>query len=264
MYQARASGMVMSVRDDRVVSFRSSTPDLDRHGTRIISTGIKTDHYDRNPIFLWGHDGYGSMLGGAPDIENVIGRTVAHDRHRDGFDHDVEFAPADVNPKAEMALRMVEHGILGATSLGFAPIEGQWHEEQSDTRGAPPIIVFDEVELLEVSLVPIPSNPYAHSRAMEFVEELARPGQNMNNFDRFLAGLGDDKLASRVEGWVRSARRNEQRSKPAPAHPAPDPQRESEGDEAEQRSVLADLFANLSITVWRPSVRSQVYRALDF
>src|SRR4029453_15704504 len=114
----RAAGYVRAVKSDRVVSFRSSTPDLDRHGTRILPMGITTENYQRNPIFGWGHDVYGGLMG-APPIDSVIGRTVAHSASRDGWDHKVDFPPADVNPKAEMALRMVRAGFLNSTSIGF-------------------------------------------------------------------------------------------------------------------------------------------------
>jgi len=147
----------------RVVSFRASTGALDRHGTIIRPEGIHTEKFDRNSIFVWAHDGYGSMFGG-PSMDSILGRVVGHRKTKDAFDIDVEFATADVNPKAEQAFRLVNAGFLSAVSIGFIPINH--HEEEVEGRGMTQIL--DEVELLEVSLVPIPSNPEALSlmRAM--------------------------------------------------------------------------------------------------
>jgi HK97 family phage prohead protease len=140
----------------RVVTFRASTPSVDRHGTRIIPMGIDTTQFDANPVFLWGHDGYGGVIGPS-SLSSVIGRVVSHRKTESAFDIDVEFAPPDVNETADQALRLVRSGFLNAVSIGFSP--RKWHEERIDDGRQ--ITVFDEVDLLEVSLVPIPSNPDA-------------------------------------------------------------------------------------------------------
>lgn len=138
----------------RVVTFRASTPRIDRHGTKIVSTGIDTREFDKNPIFAWGHDATGGMFS-TPDMDHVIGRVVNHSKSQLAFDIDVEFVPAEVNPKAERAFQLVKKGFLNAVSIGFIPTK--WHEENDDSaRGA--VRVFDEVQLLEISLVPVPSN----------------------------------------------------------------------------------------------------------
>jgi len=125
--------------------------------------GIDTTHYDKNPIFLWAHDGYGSFFGGGPSIENVIGRVVATRKSESAFDIDVEFAKGDVNPRAETAFKLVKAGFLNTVSIGFIP-----KKSHTETMGDEETEIHDEVELLEVSLVPIPSNrdAVATARAM--------------------------------------------------------------------------------------------------
>lgn len=140
----------------RVVRFRASTPAVDRHGTVIRPEGINTLKFDANPIFLWAHDGYGSMFGG-PSVDSIIGRVTGHRKSRDAFDIDVEFAPPEASATADQAFRLVQSGFLSAVSIGFVPLKH--HEEEIEGRGVTQI--FDEVELLEISLVPIPSNPEA-------------------------------------------------------------------------------------------------------
>lgn len=245
----RSSGYVRALKNDRVVSFRSSTPDLDRHQTRILPEGIGTDNYDRNPVFLWGHDGYGGLLGG-PDIESIIGRTISHSKSREGFDHDVEFAPASVNPKADMAFKMVRAGFLNSTSIGFEP-KSFVEEKRAAGETGPPIIVFDSVDLLEVSLVPIPSNPNAQALARALAT---------GNLDPFLHGLQDDDLAGRVEAWVRSAVDGTQRDQST--HPNRATQRER-GTEGTRRDPLVDMVKNMSLREWRPTVGRQLLNALE-
>lgn len=152
----RGSVLRAPQNNSRVVTFRASTPTLDRHGTRIVPSGIDTSRFDRNPIFLWGHDGYGNVSG-PPDMSSIIGRVVAHRTSNEAFDIDVEFAPREINERAEQAFRLVKTGFLNAVSIGFYP--RVWHQEQLES--GEQITVYDKVDLLEVSLVPVPSNPDA-------------------------------------------------------------------------------------------------------
>lgn len=150
----------------RVITFRASTPKIDRHGSRVLSQGIDTSEYDSNPIFMWGHDAYGGgMFGGAPDMEHVIGRVIAHRKTADAFDIDVEFLNAEDNPKADRAFRLVKKGFLNAVSIGFSPIK--WHDEGEEA-GKMPIRVYDSVSLLEVSLCALPSNSEALALSRHF------------------------------------------------------------------------------------------------
>lgn len=152
----RGGALLRAAERGRVAQFRAATPALDRHGTRLLPQGIRTEAFDRNPVFLWGHDGY-ARSGAPPDPQAVIGRVRRYRKSPQAFDVEVEFAPEAANPRAEQALKLVRAGFLGAVSIGFLPLES--HEErQQDGRG---VLVFDAVELLEVSLVPVPSNPEA-------------------------------------------------------------------------------------------------------
>lgn len=158
--------------DSRTVRFRASTPAIDRHGTIVKPDGISTKNFRKNPIFLWGHDGYGSMLGGGPAMENVIGKVTDYERSEKAFDIDVEFAPADVNPKADLAYKMVRSGFLNTVSVGFSPIETHTEGVKAADGGDQEILVYDKSDLLEVSLVPIPSNPEALALVRSMAQEV--------------------------------------------------------------------------------------------
>lgn len=179
----------------RVITFRASTPRVDRHGTIIRPEGIDTKEFDKNPIFAWGHDAVGGgIFGGAPDMDHVIGRVVAHRKDSAAFDIEVEFVPSEVNAKAERAFQLVKKGFLNAVSIGFIPTK--WHDESEDS--GRPMRIFDEVQLLEISLVPVPSNAdcvalarsYCGDRQtfdldeLEALEAMARAGAVLNRANK--------------------------------------------------------------------------------
>lgn len=153
---------------ERRVVFRASTPAVDRHGTIVKPEGIQTETFSKNPIFVWAHDAYGGLS--SPNPESIIGKVVGWKRSPDAFDIEVEFAPAEANPKAEQAFRLVKSGFLNAVSIGFLPLK-EHDEPYVDEGGVQRTrTVYDSVELLEVSLVPIPSNP----EAVALMRDLAR------------------------------------------------------------------------------------------
>lgn len=134
--------------DSRVVTFTLSDGSVARDGHTLATAGWDTSAYMRNPVFLWAHD--------ADTVECVIGRMLRIYARGDRLMGDVEFAPADINPMAETCLRMVRAGYLNAVSVGFIPRKGK----PANGRGAG-AYDFSEQELLEVSLVPVPSLPTA-------------------------------------------------------------------------------------------------------
>jgi HK97 family phage prohead protease len=165
-------GAFLSADDtSRVITFRASSAAVDRHGTRIDPTGIDTDNYNQNPVFCWAHDAYPSMFG-VPKMEHVLGRVVATRASNDAFDIDVEFATADVNPLADQALKMVKARFLNAVSIGFRIIDA--HVSVVDGEEIP---MITKCELLEISLVAVPSNPeaLALSRAKEKTKSSVPP-----------------------------------------------------------------------------------------
>src|SRR5678810_974056 len=149
---------------ERILTFRASTAGVDRHRTRVHPQGLDTSNFEKNPIFLWGHDGYGGFFG-VPQMDHVLGRVESFKKTTEAFDIDVKFADESVNPKAEQAFKMVRAGFLNAVSIGFIPRQIVREMNGDDEDEIPQIT---KAELLEVSLVPIPSNPdaLALSRSM--------------------------------------------------------------------------------------------------
>ena len=182
--------------EGRRITFRANTPDVDSYGTIIKPEGIDTSRFEKNPVFLWGHDSTGGF-GGPPELENVLGRVVEIHRSPEALDVVVEFADADINPRADQAYRMVKAGFLNGVSISFWP--KRWHTEtitrEVDGQSwSEEVIVYDESELAEISLVPLPSNPNALAlvRSMARAAELEVRGVVPRDVSRKTAPEGED------------------------------------------------------------------------
>jgi HK97 family phage prohead protease len=122
----------------KVFNFVISTGDKDRHNSRINPDGLDVSHFLRNPVVLFNHN-YDRVIGTALSVEVKGGKVMA----KMSFDSDDPFA-------AEIE-RKVENQIIRATSIGF--IIKKWSfDEDEDT------FVIEEAELVEFSIVTVPSN----------------------------------------------------------------------------------------------------------
>ena len=165
--------------------FRASTNDLDRHGTIVEPRGIETDNFVSNPVFMWGHDAYGSG-DGPPDLENVLGRVVDFKRSDEAFDIAVEWAEHD---RAVMARDLVRAGFLSAVSVGFIPDADGMTTRSIDGAEIP---VYERTELVEVSLVPVPSNPSAIAIMRSLKLPVFSPEPSPSDEDADSEGLRDN------------------------------------------------------------------------
>ncbi|MDY6835502.1 MAG: HK97 family phage prohead protease [Chloroflexota bacterium] len=129
-----------------VFEFVGSTEDLDRDGEVIIAKGWDTANYKKNPVVLWGHD-----YRGLP-----IGRAKAVIENKQLKFKEVTFADAETYPFADTVRRLIEGGYINTVSVGFIPKE--WKDGQTEGE---PRRTYTKQELLEVSVVPVPSNPNA-------------------------------------------------------------------------------------------------------
>lgn len=99
------------------------------------------ENYLKNPIYLWNHC-----------YEEPIGCVTAIEAKEEGL----YFSAQVGNPLEGMELTqaqvkarsLIAQGIVKMNSVGFIP--KRWHEDDDGN------LVYDEVELLEISLVPIP------------------------------------------------------------------------------------------------------------
>lgn len=146
--------------DRRMVEFVASTNAADSYGTVLPVDKWDLSRYARNGVVGYQHDIYYS-----DDPDNVIGRGEAF------VDGDVlairiYFEPAEINRKAEKVYQKVLFGSINAVSVGFAPTaEGHWGQRTDDED--PDVYYYNGQQLLEVSVVNVPSNPDAVKRSIE-------------------------------------------------------------------------------------------------
>lgn len=172
-----------AVEESRTVRFTISTDAKDRHGTVLNMKGWMLDAFNRNPIVGYQHNVYGDNMCVPPNPDDTLGAGRAWMETQNGRDvlmGEVKFEPADINPLAEKVFRKVLLGTLRATSVGFLEVGQGRTEEKKDAKGnvTSKTYFFEGQELLEFSIVNIPSNPEATRKV---VVNHARAGVTMLN-----------------------------------------------------------------------------------
>ena len=150
----------------RIIPFVISTERRDRHKTVLDIQGWILDDYQRNGIVGYQHEVYGDgLFGSNPD--SVIGKGNVRVEGNQ-LVADVHFEPPELNPLAEKIFRKVLFGTLKASSVGFLPIEkGKWGEGKEARGEENETYYYGKRQLLEFSIVNIPSNADAIVRNIE-------------------------------------------------------------------------------------------------
>lgn len=125
--------------------FTISTAARDRDGDVIQPKGWDLEAYKKNPVIMWAHD----------YSQPPVGKALSTVKSNDALKQTVDWISRDVSPFAFSIGRMVKQGFLNATSVGFKPKEFDMLD------GEDVGFEFRGQELLENSIVPIPSNPEA-------------------------------------------------------------------------------------------------------
>ena len=130
----------------RVIVFDASNETKDRDGEVIKASAWDLTNYLKNPVVQWAHDYTAPPIGKSPGI-NVFNGVLKLP---------VEFPPAGVYEFADIVYSLAKGGFISAVSVGFIPKGFERGKKEGD-----PSKTYTEVELLEVSIVPVPSNPDA-------------------------------------------------------------------------------------------------------
>lgn len=126
---------VKAAGDDRTFEVVMSTSDEDRQGDALDQSGWDFTYFKLNPVVLWAHDYSGFPIGIVTDIRVDGDRTITTGK----------FAPAGLNPTADIACALYQQGILKTVSPGYI-------QNDDGTR-----------ELLEQSFCSVPAGRYALS-----------------------------------------------------------------------------------------------------
>jgi len=149
--------------ESRTAEFIISSESVDSYNTVFLADRWDFTRYTNNPVVSYNHN----TSGGDPDF--IIGTSEIS---RDGGNilAKVTFEPADENPLAEKILRKVSRGTLRGASVGVTVSGGEWGDP--DKGQDPEVLYFSGQELLEWSVVNIPSNPDALLRNAEAINEI--------------------------------------------------------------------------------------------
>jgi hypothetical protein len=177
--RAIAQSQVRKIDENsRKIEFIISTDDKDRHGTVLNMDNWSLKNYRANGIVGYQHDVYGSWSGD-DNPDKVIGKGRVFIEENEGKKQligEVEFEGTEStgNELAEKIFKKVKFGSLKATSVGFTPLRDK--EGKSGTFGRmgedgkiteKDTFFYYGQELLEFSIVNIPSNPKAMKRGIE-------------------------------------------------------------------------------------------------
>ena len=157
--------------ESRTVEFVASDNSVDSYGTVIPVDKWDLTRYSGNGIVGYMHDVYGDSWTKSADPDDVIGKGEAWIED-DKLVVRITFEPAELNEKADKIFRKLQFGSLHAVSVGFrATAKGHMGDEE---RGEDPnVYYYAGQELLEVSVVNIPSNANALKRSIQ-EEEASR------------------------------------------------------------------------------------------
>ncbi len=160
--------------EDRKLRFTGSDETEDRDGDIIEVSGWQLDNFKRNPVILFGHDYHSPAVARAENVfKNLEERKLVFDVK---FPTTAELSSNGIENASEHAkfvdtiYNLYKHKYMTATSVGFIPIkwkvrdDGEQLEQPETRRGTR----FLEQELLELSLVPVPSNPMALQNAKSY------------------------------------------------------------------------------------------------
>ncbi len=134
--------------DDRKFKVIATTSAVDRHDEIIEAEAWNFKNFLENPVILWGHQSSELPIGIATKVYQEGDKTIV-----EGI-----FASKEANPKAEQVKLLYDEKMIKTVSVGF--IGNSYKTEQRD---GVEILVWTDVELLELSFVSVPANPEALS-----------------------------------------------------------------------------------------------------
>lgn len=158
--------------DTRTVTFVASDGSRDSAHTVLNQEGWDLRRFNANPIIGYNHEIYGAW--DTKDVDFVIGKGRAYVEDKKLL-VDITFEPKEINELAEKVYQKILFGSLNAVSVGFLPIgKGAWGKDDEAPGEARETYYYAGQELLEISVVNIPSNSNATRKGEDAAaEELA-------------------------------------------------------------------------------------------
>jgi HK97 family phage prohead protease len=138
---------------ERQYEFTASDSSIDRDNEIIDVNGWDLKNFKKNPVIMYAHDYSTLPIGKATRIGVKDNKLV----------NVVEFPPEGTYEFADTVQRLVDTGYLKTQSVGFVP--KTWEDGNGKEGSANR--TYTKQELLEISIVPVPSNPNALRNAVK-------------------------------------------------------------------------------------------------
>ena len=172
------------VAKDFDVEFICSTKSLDRSAECIDQSGWQLDRFKANPVFLACHqhrltNGSSPVIGSFRQIAVKDGQLVGS----------VKFASTDLGQEYKT---LYAEGHMRAVSVGFISVKG---ENRKDAKTGESRFTHTEMDLLEVSGVPVPANPEALRRELDDGQMQALADLVVKGVSDAIAKAKDDVLS---------------------------------------------------------------------
>jgi len=137
------------------------------NGVRVLVGGVKTDHFERNPVALYLHNDWSMPIGMWENVRKENGRLLA------------DFVPDydDPDPGVKRLLGKVERGVIRMASVGLADLSFTDAPEYLLDEKNEAVVI--ECRLREISIVPIGKN----HNALRLYD---KNGEEMNLADKTL------------------------------------------------------------------------------
>ena len=146
IYRTNTEGATVVDNDQRIIDAVITTTATDRDGDVIETKGIEINNFLKNPVVLFAHD----------TNQLPVGKVVSLEKGATSVSARIQFADTAMGKEL---FSLYSGGYMKGWSVGFIP--KAWKEiGKKGGKGK----LFSEVELFELSAVPVPSNPEALSK----------------------------------------------------------------------------------------------------
>jgi HK97 family phage prohead protease len=151
--------------ENRELEAVASTGEMDRDGEVILPSAFiaSIESFKANPVILACHQ-HRLASGSSPVIGSGIPESIKIERDNDVSLH-IRFATTALG---EEYWQLYRDKHMRAFSIGFIPLKS---ENRPDQKSGKSVLTYTEIELLEISAVPVPSNRRALARARGFFED---------------------------------------------------------------------------------------------
>lgn len=138
--------------NDRTIEFIVTKEVVDADGDLVKVSGIDFTRFDKNPVVLFGHDRRGLP----------IGKVIKRKTLKDNIKMRVKFPTPEEYSVGDTVYKLVKGGYINAVSMSFFPdYETVEYPKGLKVHGKSVRRVINKSEFLELSILPLPSNPDA-------------------------------------------------------------------------------------------------------